>query len=264
MILRMLSFPKRQLCSALLTGLLLYCATARMVFHPPQPPWYKKTDPHIIQIGPLQALWLTQTSAKATILYNHGHATDIGYDDYYIRELHDMGYNILAYDYQGYGHSSGFATEQHFYADSEDAFAYLTTTLGIPEKQIILYGNGIGSTVAIRLAAKHDVAGLIAIAPFLSSNRTITQWRVLPWDFFDATRWITQVKAPTLFLQKTHNSYGPLWQTRALFAALRSPKVLYISPYADTMVGNQKNKSTVNNLVQQTLDRFASTLAPRR
>ena len=257
---RRLSLPcpiRITLLLLLLLGL-LYGATERMVFHPPQPPWYQPNDSNIVNIGPLKALWLSHPQAKSTILYNHGHATDIGYDYYYMQTLRNMGYNVLGYDYRGYGHSRGVASEKHCYQDSETAFNYLTHTLKIPENRIILYGHSLGSALAIRLAAKHDVAGLILIAPFLSSNRTLTQWRIFPWDFFDSTEWIKQVKAPILFLQGTHNSTAPIWQSRQLYKMAQAPKKLTISLNATTTESIQESKCKADALLAKTLEQISN------
>ena len=56
--------------------------------------------------------------SNKVILYCHGNAGNISYYDRKIITLRDLGFNILIFDYSGYGKSSGIPSEQQFYNDA--------------------------------------------------------------------------------------------------------------------------------------------------
>jgi pimeloyl-ACP methyl ester carboxylesterase len=81
--------------------------------------------------------------------------------------LHNAGLNVLLFDYRGYGRSVGaHPTESSMQQDAEAVLAFLTSTQHIPAQQIILYGQGIGASLAVQLAANHrEIPALILDAP---------------------------------------------------------------------------------------------------
>jgi pimeloyl-ACP methyl ester carboxylesterase len=83
------------------------------------------------------------------------------------RTLHDARLNVLLFDYRGFGLSGGqHPTEALMEADAASAFVYLTTTRGIPSGSILVYGSGIGGSLAARLCAEHkDISALILESP---------------------------------------------------------------------------------------------------
>jgi pimeloyl-ACP methyl ester carboxylesterase len=81
--------------------------------------------------------------------------------------LHNAGLNVLLFDYRGYGRSVGqHPTETTMQQDAEAALNWLISTQHIPPQSIILYGNGIGASLAVTLAAqRHDIPAIILDAP---------------------------------------------------------------------------------------------------
>jgi uncharacterized protein len=81
--------------------------------------------------------------------------------------LHNAGLNVLLFDYRGYGHSVGqHPTEASMQQDAEAALNWLLSTQHIAQQNIILYGNGIGASLAVNLAAQHhDIPAIILDAP---------------------------------------------------------------------------------------------------
>jgi hypothetical protein len=84
-----------------------------------------------------------------------------------IRVLHDAHLNVFLFDYRGYGRSAGaHPTEASMEADADTAFTYLTSTRNIPAASIIIFGTGIGGSLAVRLCAEHPrIAALILDHP---------------------------------------------------------------------------------------------------
>ncbi|MEO6982397.1 MAG: alpha/beta fold hydrolase, partial [Edaphobacter sp.] len=70
--------------------------------------------------------------------------------------LHALGVNIFAFDYRGYGQSAPAPpNQQHMLVDAEAAWQYLTASRHIPAQQILLYGTGVGASLATHLAITH-------------------------------------------------------------------------------------------------------------
>jgi pimeloyl-ACP methyl ester carboxylesterase len=71
--------------------------------------------------------------------------------------LHNLGLNVFAIDYRGYGQSAAARpNQQSMTQDADSAWQYLTTTRAVPAQHIVLYGTGVGASLAARLAADHD------------------------------------------------------------------------------------------------------------
>jgi pimeloyl-ACP methyl ester carboxylesterase len=142
----------------------------------------------------IPAFFLRRKGAKATILFSHGNAEDLGM---MYRRMKEMAMllcaNVLAYDYTGYGLSTPSnipPSEEMCYRNIEAAYNHLTKTMRIPPSEIILYGRSLGSGPSCYLAKKtaddgESVAGLILHSPFLSIYRIVIDCRVnLVGDMF--------------------------------------------------------------------------------
>jgi pimeloyl-ACP methyl ester carboxylesterase len=82
-----------------------------------------------------------------------------------ITVLHDLGLNVLAFDYRGYGTSAErpHASEDRMLADAVSAWEYLTSTRHIAPDHVLLFANGVGVSVAVQLLQHYGPgAGLIA------------------------------------------------------------------------------------------------------
>lgn len=107
------------------------------------------------------------TSSAPTALLLHGADGSIADALPRALTLHNAGLNVLLFDYRGYGHSVGrHPTEGTMQQDAADALNWLLATQHIPPKNIILYGHGIGASLAATLAAQHhNIPAIILDAP---------------------------------------------------------------------------------------------------
>jgi fermentation-respiration switch protein FrsA (DUF1100 family) len=143
---------------------------------------------------------------EAVILYFHGNAGDLSNWQYIAEDFTNIGYNFFIIDYRGYGKSSGTITEKGFYADAEAAYQFLVHEKGFHPDEVIIYGRSIGTGVAVELASRHIVKGLILEAPYTSLKKLANEKMpfLLPSLFlrfhFDNIRKINSVKSPVLFL----------------------------------------------------------------
>ena len=83
------------------------------------------------------------------------------------RTLHDARLNVLLFDYRGYGRSGGkHPTQALMQADAASALNYLTTIRSVAPASLIVYGSGVGASLAVKLASDHkDLAALILQSP---------------------------------------------------------------------------------------------------
>ena len=111
-------------------------------------------------------------NAKYTILFSHPNACDLGQmiGDYFELGLH-LNCNVFSYDYSGYGISSGKPSEKCLYADVDAAFRTLCVRYRLRPKNIILYGQSIGTVPTVDLASRYEVGGVILHSPLMSGLR---------------------------------------------------------------------------------------------
>jgi fermentation-respiration switch protein FrsA (DUF1100 family) len=210
-------------------GLLIfaYFFADRMIFQP-QSSFYKD-DPDILKLTTpngekISAKYYPNPDSDFTILFSHGNAEDIGTADPFIKELQSNGFAALSYDYRGYGTSGGKATETEAYEDIDSAYRYLTQKLNIPAKNIIVHGRSLGAAVALDLASREQIGGLIVESAFTSAFRVITKIRIAPFDKFDNTKKIEKVGCPVLFIHGRMDRLIPFWHGEQLFSLAHEPK----------------------------------------
>lgn len=205
----------------------------RLIFQP-QPSTYKD-GPEILKITAsggqkISAIYLPNPSAEFTILYSHGNADDLGTVKQRIEALREMGFAVLAYDYEGYGTSEGQPSEQNAYRDIDAAFDYLVHQVGVQPERIILHGWSLGGAVAADLAARQKVAGLILESTFVSAFRVVTRAPILPFDKFRTLSKLDRISCPVLIMHGTDDEVIQFWHGEMLFENARAPKYkLWIS-----------------------------------
>lgn len=200
----------------------------RIIFQPPQTD-YRDTNATIklksrdgVQIS---AVHLPNPQATYTILFSHGNAEDLAALFFELEDIRAMGFSVFAYDYHGYGTSRGKATEQNAYEDEEAAYDYLTQVLHIPADRIIAHGRSLGGALAIDLASRKPLAGLIVESSFLSAFRVLTRYPIFPFDKFRNLDKITQVRCPVLIIHGREDEVIPFWHGERLFELANGPKM---------------------------------------
>eukprot|EP00930_Biecheleria_cincta_P050078 TRINITY_DN35258_c0_g1_i1.p1 TRINITY_DN35258_c0_g1~~TRINITY_DN35258_c0_g1_i1.p1 ORF type:complete len:267 (-),score=40.38 TRINITY_DN35258_c0_g1_i1:50-826(-) len=188
-------------------------AITKIVFQPPEATYTR--DPNLIWLHTAEhdviPAFFIDRDAKSTLLFSHGNAEDLGMIIQYFREVsHILDVNIFAYDYTGYGMSSGEPSEQAMYADIEAAFKYLRDIVGIPWTEIILYGRSIGSGPSIYLATRTAVRAVVLQSPLTSIYRVAFSSTVtLPGDMFPNVDRIGQVECPVYIVHGTKDEIVP-------------------------------------------------------
>lgn len=197
----------------------------------------------------ISAVYLPNRTAKYTLLISHGNGEDLRMIFPWLEAFQAHGFSVFAYDYQGYGTSSGKPSENKTYMDIDAAYDYLTNTLNIPKNQILLVGRSIGSGPTIDVAKRVPVAGIILESPFLTAFRVMTHWPLFPIDKYRNNVKILKISVPILFIHGTKDRVVPFWQGEALYKLATSPKRFYRVEGAGhndiTEIGNEQYWKTI-------------------
>jgi fermentation-respiration switch protein FrsA (DUF1100 family) len=224
--------------AALIVVLLVYAAFAafayfasdRMIFLPPRAS-YSATRLPIVMVpaddgASIATLYLPNPRATLTLLYSHGNAEDLGQLAPWLEEYRRAGFAVLAFDYRGYGASTGGPpSASGATRDMEAVYHHAVRTLGIAPSRIVLYGRSVGSGPATELAARLPVGGLVIESGFVSAFRVLTRVALLPFDRFHNLRHIRQVRSPVLVIHGQEDEVIPWSHGRRLFDAANEPRL---------------------------------------
>lgn len=113
--------------------------------------------------------------ALRVILYMHGNGGNIQNTLNFIKYMHQEGFDVVSFDYRGYGESQGIPSEKNLKQDGLDALTALVEEMQYPPDHIILYGHSLGGAVAIDTAVRSpygsDLAGLVVEGTFSNLHR---------------------------------------------------------------------------------------------
>jgi fermentation-respiration switch protein FrsA (DUF1100 family) len=183
----------------------------------------------------LLSWYLPPRDGLPVIAYFQGNGGHIGYRAERLRAFAHHGYGVLMLEYRGFGGNPGTPSETGLLADGIAALDFVASC-GIGAERLVLYGESLGSGVAVQLAALRHVAALILEAPF-TSVAEVAQYRyafipayALVRDRFDSLSRIGKVRAPILVLHGERDRVIPIRFGRALFDAAPEPKELWVAP----------------------------------
>jgi hypothetical protein len=163
-------------------------------------------------------------NAEFTLLYFHGNAEDLGHVDPVLEEYRQAGFAVFAFDYRGYGKSTGRATASNVERDAETVFRFLTEKRKVDPEKTVLYGRSVGSGPATFLALEHDCAALVLESAFVSAFRVRTRIALFPFDRFNNLERIKKVDEPLLIVHGKKDRIVPFWHAQKLYAAKRGSK----------------------------------------
>jgi fermentation-respiration switch protein FrsA (DUF1100 family) len=182
----------------------------------------------------LHGWFVPHPSAAATLLFCHGNAGNISHRLETIRLFHELGLNVLIFDYRGYGLSSGTTTEQGTYRDVDAAWSYLVTNRGIKPESIVLFGRSLGAAVISDLAARTQPAAVILESAFTSvpdMAARIYPWLPVRWLAsyrYDNAGKIRNITAPVLVIHSRDDEIIPFEQGKRLYTMANEPKQMLV------------------------------------
>jgi fermentation-respiration switch protein FrsA (DUF1100 family) len=165
---------------------------------------------------------------KPAVLYFHGNGASLRWRVERLRELTADGMGLVALSYRGYGGSSGSPSEAGFIADANAAYAFAVARY--PAPRIVVWGESLGTGVAVALAAEQPVGHVVLESPFTSAADVGAEryWfapvRLLMKDQFRSDLRIGKVTAPVLVLHGDRDRVVPFVFGERLYAMINAPK----------------------------------------
>ena len=230
--------------------LLVWVFQRSLIYFPsrevPSPEEMELTDVETVSLPTADGLslagWFLPSPAPApsgTVIVFNGNAGNRAYRAPLAAGLVDRGYQVLLFDYRGYGGNEGAPSETGLLADARAARAYLVGRPDVDATRLIYFGESLGSGVAVALAAEHQPAALLLRSPFTSLadvgrfHYPFLPVRSLLRDRFASIDAIGRVASPVLVIAGDGDRIVPVDQSRRLFEAIRGPGALLIIEGAD-------------------------------
>jgi uncharacterized protein len=186
----------------------------RFLFWPPDPPGkrspgtagleYRRLDIETADAESLRGWWIKARTRRRRghLLFFHGNAEDISDCIPDARLLADIGFDVLLFDYRGYGGNDARPSEEGTYLDAEAALDCMLAQPRINRERIYYFGRSLGGAVALKLALEHPPAGLILFSTFASVRDlapTYIPAALIP-DAYPCLSRIKDLRAPLLIL----------------------------------------------------------------
>lgn len=181
----------------------------------------------------LQAWFRPPRHADAiTVVMLHGNAGNLSTRKRHIDNFRDTERGFLIFSWRGYGNNAGIPSEAGLYADAQAVLDWLNHK-GIPDTHIVLYGESLGSGVALEMAAHRQFKGVMLGAPYTSITEMAK--RDYPWvpielllkHPFDSLSKLPQVTEPLAILHSRDDRVIPFALGKELAEHAQAPKRFY-------------------------------------
>jgi alpha-beta hydrolase superfamily lysophospholipase len=174
--------------------------------------------------------YMPHPSARFTVLHFHGNAGNISHRLPLYRRWHAMGLAVFAFDYRGYGKSTGKPGEAGLYNDARAAWLQLTEKYGTAPETVIITGRSLGAAVAAKLAGEVEAAGLALETPFTSiPDMAAHHYPLLPLRWlvrsqYDLETMVQSLHMPLLLISAESDEIVPAGMAEQIFGAGSEPK----------------------------------------
>lgn len=172
--------------------------------------------------------------AKITILHLHGNGGSLLRQYKAISPLIKNGFQILLFDYSGYGFSHGKPTPKNVLADANSALDYLKSREDVKDTKIIIYGQSLGGHLSAVVAAQrqNDIDGLVMEGAFSSPKDIAARMvpvigRIFVRQRYSAKKSIKNYHKPLLLIHSTEDKVIPIYMSQIIFKSANSPKEFY-------------------------------------
>jgi len=182
---------------------------------------------------------LEQVGPNGTVVFHHGNAGSVGYHIGFVGWMARAGYQVLLYDYRGYGKSEGVITREGLVQDARAAINYVKSREDVDGKRIISFGHSLGGAKSLAALGEKmipGVRGVICYAGFASYKDMAARFagkagaelvtdEVSPRDLVEKISPIS-----VLIAHGTTDATVPLAQGEILFKKAKEPKTIYRIP----------------------------------
>ena len=172
-------------------------------------------------------------AGRTVLVVFHGNAGHLGDRVPKLEPIIRAGFGVLFAGYRGYGGNPGKPTEDDLTADARLLLDWLAAQ-GVAPERTVIYGESLGTGIAVKMAAERDFGGVILESPYTSIAEVAqvhywylpAKWLVL--DKWDSMAQIGRIRAPLLVIHGGRDKTVPTRYGRRLFAAAPEPKELLI------------------------------------
>jgi fermentation-respiration switch protein FrsA (DUF1100 family) len=197
--------------------------------------------------------WLIEKDLKKykTMVFFHGNAGNLFNRVHKLNELNKLDINILIISWRGFSGNSGKPTEKNLYNDANQSIKWLNN-LGVSDDKIILYGESLGSGVAVELAQNNSFNSIILESPFTSIAKAAKIYypylpiNLLLKDRYDSIDKINKIARPILIMHGMKDNIVPHAMGVKLFQKANQPKYSYFPKDDDHMM--DFNKELLDNI----------------
>ena len=174
-------------------------------------------------------------------LYLFGGTGDLSNRIYKLNELNKLDINILLISWRGFSGNKGSPTEKNLYEDADAAIKWLNKK-NVKNNKIVLYGESLGTGVAVEMAKKNNFNSIILESPFTSiENSAKIYYPYLPVKFllkdrYDSISKIKKINSPILIMHGEKDEVVPFSMGKELFKQANNPKHSYFTSNDDHMM----------------------------
>ena len=192
--------------------------------------------------------WFIKKDLKnlKTIIFFHGNAGDLTNRIHKLNELNKLDVNILIISWRGFSGNLGKPTEKNLYQDAKKSVEWLNKS-GIEKKNIILYGESLGTGVATELGQENSFAGIILESPFTSMvDAGKHYYFYLPVSFllkdrYETIKKLKNIRIPILVMHGEKDKIVPFNMGKKVFLEANEPKYSYFPKEDDHMMEYNEN-----------------------
>lgn len=184
--------------------------------------------------------WFFKPKNKAvigTILHFHGNAANISYQFQFSDSLIKTGFQVMVFDYQGFGKSEGKESQEHVLEDGISALHYIKQREDVKNTKLILFGQSLGGHLSCVVAAREQklIDALVVEGAFTGHERMAVYvgkksgapkflTKMLVPSKYDAIDEIDKITIPKLIIHSTEDETCPFYMGKELFEKAVQPK----------------------------------------
>jgi len=177
---------------------------------------------------------------RPTLLYFYGNGYNLrAAAESDLDPFRRLGLNVLIPEYVGYGLSTGRAGERGCYETADAAYDYLRTRPDVDPSRVVAVGRSLGGAVAIDLASRRKVAGLVAFCTFTRMGDMVARrFPFVPSDLllrhrFESLAKVARVSCPILLGHGGADTFVPASMSESLASAAAGPVTAFTVAGAD-------------------------------
>ncbi len=192
--------------------------------------------------------WYHEKNLKdyKTILYFHGNAGSLENRIHKLNHFENLDVNFLIIAWRGFSGNKGKPSEDGLYEDGQSALKWLSNK-GIEEKNIIIYGESLGTGIATHISQNKNFAGIILETPFTSMiDVAKTFYPYIPVslvlkDKFENKKKMENISSPILVMHGELDQIVPFSMGEKIFKIANNPKYSYFTKYDNHMMEFDEN-----------------------